>query len=165
MLQYPNLSQENKMSNMSLFEIGYKAYSKNHFKKAFTIFKQGAETGDIDCMTQLANMYTCGEGTRCDYDKAIEWEMRAIELGHTSAMLNVGITFRIKGDMKLARSWFEKALAAGDNEAALQLAKLYRVSDLETARVKEYLQITMNGVNVCESSIHEATMLLHEIAK
>jgi len=144
----------------SMFEAGFSAYEKGYFRKAFKLFKEGAENGDVDCMIKLAIMYTCGEGVRCDYDSAIEWERRAVDSGSASAVINLGISFRIKGDLKQARNWFEKALDDGDGEAALHLAKLYMVSDKETEKVKEYLAIAVSSERICEYSVEEARTLL-----
>jgi TPR repeat protein len=144
----------------SIFEAGSSAYEKGHFRKAFKLFKEGAENGDADCMIKLAIMYTCGEGVCCDYDDAIKWERRAVDAGCIYAMINLGISYRIKGDLVLARSWFEKALDNGDGEAALHLAKLYMVSDKEVERIKKYLIIAMNNEQTCEYSVEEARTLL-----
>ena len=144
----------------SIFEAGSLAYWKGYFRKAFKLFKEGAENGNADCMINLASMYTCGEGVRCDYDKAIEWERRAQDSGHSCAKINLGISYRIKGDLRQARCWFEKALDDGDGDAALHLAKLYMVSDKEADRVKGYLTIAINSDPMCEDSIEEAKMLL-----
>ena len=58
---------------------------------------------------------------------------------------------------------FEKAIAEGDGDAALDLAKLYMVSDLESANVKKYLILAKNSRNVVESYRIEAERLLNEI--
>lgn len=114
-------------------------------------------------MIRLGVMYTCGEGVACDYDKAIAWEHKASESGNTSALLNLGITYRIKGELRQARHWFEKALDAGDTEAALELARLYLISDLEVETVKQYLEMVQLGENVCEASKEKAELLLKEL--
>ncbi len=150
----------NNDSAKSIFEAGSSAYEKGHFKKAFKLLKEGAESGDADCMSTLAIMYTCGEGVRCDYDKAIEWERKAVDSGSVSAMMNLGISYRIKGDLVQARHWLEKALDAGDGDAALLLAKLYMVSEKETERVKEYLTIAINSEWIYEDAVEEARAFL-----
>jgi TPR repeat protein len=40
-------------------------------------------------------------------------------------MVNLGITYRLKGDIRKSKAWFEKAIETGDGSAALELAKLY----------------------------------------
>ena len=108
-------------------------------------------------------MYTCGEGCECNYDRAIEWELKAIDAGDVTAMNNVGISYRIKGDIVKSKYWFEKALEAGEDGAALELAKLYMVSEKELGKVKEYLLKVISSSNVCEAEVEEAQQLLVEL--
>ena len=108
-------------------------------------------------------MYTCGEGVKCDYDKAIEWHRKALDGKSASAMINLGITYRIKGDIRKSKYWLKKSLDTGDAEAALLLAKLYMVSDKEKETIIKYLDVVLNSRHVCESSIEEAEKLLIEI--
>ncbi|MCW8930771.1 MAG: sel1 repeat family protein [Gammaproteobacteria bacterium] len=136
------------------------AYEQGDLSRAFYLFSQGARNGDVDSMSRLASMYTCGEGVTCDYDKAIEWELNAVNKGSTSALLNIGISYRIKGDIKKAKYWFEKSLSNEDGEAALQLAKLYMVSDKENDKIKKYLNIAINNPNMTDDSLTEAKELL-----
>ena len=145
------------------FNQAHEVYENGDYRTAFKLFLQAAEDGDVDAMNRIAIMYTCGEGVICDYDKSIEWEKKAIASGSTSALLNIGITYRIKGDIKLSKYWFEKSLDSGDGEAALQLAKLYLVSDKEIDRVKAYLSIAINSERMCEASIEEAKQLLLDL--
>ena len=152
------------MTSRSTFDAAHAAHGRGYFRKAFTLFEMGAEAGDVDCMLQLGVMYTCGEGVACDYNKAVAWERKAIESGSTLALLNLGITYRIKGELRQARHWFERALDAGDAEAALELGKLYLVSDLEVATVRKYLKMVLLAENVCEASREEAESLLEELA-
>lgn len=57
------------------------AYEKEEFTNAFKLFLQCAKNGDTPSMERVANMYTCGEGVKYDYSKAIEWELKAIKAG------------------------------------------------------------------------------------
>jgi hypothetical protein len=108
-------------------------------------------------------MYTCGEGINCDYDKAIEWELKAIEGGEVTALVNLGISYRIKGDIRKAKYWFERAIESGDGSGALELAKLYMVSPKEQERTIAYLNLAITSSNMCEADIEEAQELLSEL--
>ena len=136
------------------------AYEEKKFSEAFSLFLQEAERGDVDAMGRIAVMYTCGEGVECDYEKALYWEIKAADLGSVSAMLNVAITYRIKGDIVKSKYWLEKAISEGDAEAALELAKLYMVSEKEVSKVKSLLQQALASGGLCEDSIAEAKELL-----
>jgi TPR repeat protein len=69
----------------------------------------------------------------------------------------------MKGDIRKSKKWFEKAIKSGDGSAALQLAKLYMVSDKEKDTVKFYLKHAINNENMCEADIEEAEKLLSEM--
>ena len=151
------------MNNESLFRKADELYERGDFSSAFQIFMRAAENGDTSSMLRVALMYTTGEGVSCDYDKAEEWELKAIEAGNSTGMVNIGITYRIKGDIRKSKAWFEKAFKSGDGSAALELAKLYLVSEKEKDTVKFYLKHAINNDNMCEADIEEAEKLLLEM--
>ena len=151
------------MNNESLFLKGDELYEKGDFTSAFQMFMKAAENGDTSSMLRVASMYTTGEGVPCNYDMAEEWELKAIEAGDTTGMVNIGITYRIKGDILKSKAWFEKAFKSGDGSAALELAKLYMVSEKEKDTVKFYLKHAINNDNMCEADIEEAERLLSKM--
>jgi TPR repeat protein len=108
-------------------------------------------------------MYTCGEGVPLDLRKAIEWELKAVALGEVSGLLNVGISYRLTGDLTKAQYWFERSLAAGDGCGALELAKLYRAKGSEPDKVKQYLRLAIANRPMCEADIEEAEEMLAEM--
>lgn len=152
------------MDTEELFLKGDELYDQGAFNEAFAFFSLAAENGDTSCMLRVASMYTCGEGVDCDYDKAIEWELKAVSAGDATAMFNVGISYRFKGDIRQAKRWFLEALEAGDGSAALELARLYMVSEKESETVIKYLHLAVESENISDASIEEAYNLLSEMA-
>lgn len=145
----------------SHFERGDALEEQGCLEQAFEEFIAGANAGDASCMTRLALLYTLGKGVACcDFDRAIEWETKAHEAGSPMALFNLGITHRMKGDLLKARSCFEKALSAGDNNAALELAKLYIVSPKESETVKYYVGLALMDESLSEAERQEAEQLL-----
>ena len=142
------------------YEDAMAAYDRGHLNKAFKLFLAGAESGDVDSMAMVAVMYGAGEGVRIDLHQSIEWDQKAIAAGSELAFLNIAISYRCMGDMVSAKRWFLRALDAGDAEAALQLAKLYMVSDLEAETVRKYLQIAIDSANALDETKLEARQLL-----
>lgn len=151
-------------ASISHFERGHALEEQGFFEQAFEEFMAGANAGDAFCMTRLALLYTLGKGVACcDYDKAIEWETKAHEAGSPMALFNLGITHRMKGDLLEARSCFEKALSAGDNSAALELAKLYVVSPKESETVQYYLGLALSDDSLGEAAREDAQKLLAQV--
>ena len=148
----------------SHFQRGDALEEQGFFEQAFEEFSAGANAGDASCMTRLALLYTLGKGVDCcDFDKAIEWETKAHEAGGSVAQFNLGITYRMKGNLLEARACFEKALSAGDNSAALELAKLFIVSPREVETVRAYLGLVLADESLCDSDHEEARALLARI--
>jgi uncharacterized protein len=132
------------------------AYDAGDFAEAFRLFLQAAELGNCDAMCRIALMYETGEGTKPDVEKSIYWDLKAIDAGSTASLINLGITYRRLGHIRKAKYWFEKSLETGDGESALELAKLYSVSDKESDTVKHYLEIAISSNRLSEASLEEA---------
>lgn len=132
------------------------------YAEALSIFLELAEYGDTGSMLNAANMYCAGEGTELNYDKALALEKRAAAAGDTLAFFNLAVSYRHLGDARTARYWFVKAVADGDGDASLELAKLYMVSDKETENIIKYLRFTCESYDVFPASQEEAEELLAE---
>lgn len=148
------------MNSEVLFSQADEQYELGNFNEAFELFLKAALKGDLSAMNRVACMYSDGEGTSRDYEKSIEWDLKAAEAGSDTSMLNLAITYRTLGNIRSAKEWFEKTLDAGNGEAALCLAKLYMVSDKETDKIQHYLKLAINHSAICESSKDEAVDLL-----
>ena len=82
-------------------------------------------------------MYENGVGVERNYEKAIELYEKAIELGNSIAMNNLGNIYKsgtlVKQDYEKAIELYEKAIELGDNDAIYNLGIIY------------YYHITDNG--------------------
>ena len=140
-------------------------YNNDNFEKAFELFLKAAENGDDSAMDRIASMYDAGEGVDYDFDKAIYWYQKAIEAGSVTSLYNMGISYRSKGNVLEAKHWFEKALAAGDFDAALELAKLHMLCEAEQEKVIFYLKKCLQGDNLFECTRKEAIDILEDFEK
>lgn len=138
------------------------AYDAGNFEEAFALFLKAAEHGDCNAMCRIALMYESGDGTLSDIEESIYWDLKAIEGGCNTSLLNLAITYRHLGEIRKSKHWLEKSLGTGDGEAALELAKLYSVSDKEIATVINYLNIAIASDNLTEASREEALELLNQ---
>jgi hypothetical protein len=77
-------------------------------------------------------MYLSGDGVSGDDANAFEWGQRGAALGIPMAQVQLGQLYQVgRGvprDAEAAHSWFEKAMATGDEEA---LARLREIGYLE----------------------------------
>jgi uncharacterized protein len=151
------------MMNEDPFAIASQLYDDAQYKEAFEQFLLLAKHGDSAAMTRVAAMYGEGKGVEYDFQECVGWDMKAADAGSQAALFNLGISYRNIGDVRVARRWFEKSLQVGDGEAALELAKMYLISELETERVKKYLEQALQSKNICEASREESERLLNEL--
>ncbi len=149
-----------EMKNLNYFDQGVLAYEKKAYRKAFKLFLSGLANNEFDCLYKLSHMYTTGLGVECSYEKAIEMDLKSFQLGNISGALNLGIDYRMIGDIKKSKYWFETAFNLGDMEAALELAKLYMVSDLEVEKIKHFLKMVVQSNDVTEDSKEQAQKFL-----
>lgn len=150
---------------MESFSEADKLWDSGNYNEAFTLFNKLAENGDVSSMSRLAVIYTDGRGVETDIKKSIYWDMRAIENGCKASLSNLAITYRMRGDIKRSKTWFQKAVDAGDGDAALELAKLYMVSDKETDMIVYLLEKVIHSGSSTENSINEAKNMLPEFLK
>ncbi len=152
------------MNRVEHTQNGIALYEAKNYRDAFTSLEIAANLGDSLAMTQLALMYDAGEGVACDVEKSIEWDKKAVALGSVTSLLNLGITYRKLGQISEAKECFERTLKLGDAQAALELARLYSVSDKEIDTVKKYLQIAITSKNLSDESMDETRQMMYDYA-
>jgi TPR repeat protein len=138
--------------------------SKKHVE-SFKIFLKLAENGHIGSMNNVGIAYDSGLGVEWNLSKALYWLKRAIKNGETFACINLGITYRNHGYLREAKYWFEKGLAEGYNENALELAQIYFVSDKEFPTVERFLQIALADKSLIEMDRKRAFALRRQLKK
>ena len=157
-MEYEKLEKEEDplMSAVDAEEAG-------QYEMAFSLFERLAAQGDTYAMTALARFYEDGLGVEADFDKSIYWAEKAAVAGDPIGMSNLAISYRRIGEMLKAKEWFERALASGFTGAALELAKMYMISDKESENVKRYLGIVLRGSvgnEISEDEFNKAKELL-----
>jgi uncharacterized protein len=163
-MAHHNRENQSKRKSVAVsFEEACKLQEQKKFKLAHDAYEILCEMGDASACTNLATMYSHGEGVELNFDKAIALELKAINLGSKTALSNLAITYRMKGDCREARLWFEKAIEAGEGDALLDLARLLDASDYERGRVKELLSAALTHEQITENSRELAEQMLEKI--
>lgn len=152
------------MSDSKSFSEASALYDEGDYPEAFELFLRLAERGDSGAMLRVATMISSGEGVKYDLDAAIAWEEKAVQHGSKTALLNLGISYRCKGDITRARDCFLAALKHGDGEAALELARLFRISSREVETVRLYASAALESENITDESREAAEVLLRELS-
>jgi TPR repeat protein len=129
-------------------------------RKAARLLLRAARLGSASACLNLAVAYHDGHGVSRSTKKAVDWYRRAIALGNTAALGNMGILRRDQGRFGLAAHWFRRAIKSDDGDALLLLARLYLDREGLSRRVRQLLHQLGVSPNTTESSREEGAILL-----
>ena len=125
------------------YDVGAKAYLEDDVVTAMQYLRRAASAGHADAQYLLGYILDkAGEN-----EAAIGHYQTAFDNGNTDAAFELG-TMYVSGDgveksLEMARSWYEKAAAAGNNRAREVLARAYLEGGLgltpDEARARELL--------------------------
>jgi TPR repeat protein len=145
------------------FVLAAKEEDKGNMRKAVRLYLAGAEAGDSGCQLNLGNLYDEGSGVRRDRDAALYWYKRAYRQGHASAAHNIGVTWRNEKRFTRAQEWFRKAVAMGDEESNLEIAKFYLSLKRNPIKAARYLKIVARSNRCTEAGVEEAKSILKKL--
>jgi TPR repeat protein len=130
---------------------------------AFSLFLKGAKAGDRSCQLNVGYCYDIGSGTRPSRSKAFHWYRWAYRSGDASAANNIGTIWRDRQDAPRALFWFRRALALGDIDANLEIARIHLKTRLSKARAVPYLLRVLKSGSVTQASKEDAGRMLREL--
>jgi len=114
---------------MSLTKIALQAYKKCNYQEAQSIWKELADGGDDQAMTNLGIMYLKGEGVEKDLMKAKAYFESASLQENASALYNLGLmyysTIGVKEDIEKGIEYLHRATLKGHGGANFRLALNY----------------------------------------
>lgn len=129
-----------------LFNAGDEAWEDGDEAKAFGLFKQAAELGDVAAMLNIGYFLDEGLGVKADKAGAREWYEKAYNEGDASAANNIAILCREKNDLAGAADWFAKAAELGDGDALVELARINAEGQgvpKDEAKARAYLEAAL----------------------
>jgi TPR repeat protein len=107
-------------------------------RSALEISATGNDVIAADACLELGQMDLLGQGCTVNVDAAIRSWQRAADLGNTMAMTRLGNLYAEGGTLKFdfvqATHWYERAAAAGDSQAPVNLARLEAVRAMRANR-------------------------------
>jgi TPR repeat protein len=142
--------------NWIVFDDADKLQELGSHKEALQIFTKLAEQGHGAAMSRIALIHFAGLGVAKDFDESVKWDLAAIKAGYDMSMGNLALTYCAMREYREARNWFERAVAAGDGDSALELAKLLHVSDTEIENVKQFIDVALNSTSITPDSFEQA---------
>lgn len=160
------------MSESSLetaFREAYVRWEQGKLREAFGLFSTAARGGFKFAYNSLGYFYDHGYGIPKDKERALYWYRRGARAGDTCAFSNLGLSYKELGKTDLAIRWFRRAIAAGDGDAALELAKLQLSRAAPLNRVSQVaitkaLHKALTSKSLTDAGREEAKRLLKRIS-
>ena len=151
-------------------------WSEGKLRLALRFFLAAAKAGCVPAFEKVTQFYDNRTGVKANRDSALHWYLRAYReegpwyrrkyrLGLSSSANNIGCILRDQQNLKAALSWFKRAVTLGDDDANLQIAKIYLRSERNRKKAIHYLRKTIEGEYVTDGSIGEARRLLKQLQK
>lgn len=94
-------------------------------RKALEWLRRAAEHGCAPAQNNLGLLLDEGKVLRRNRREALRWTKKAFRGGNNCAANNVAIMYRESGKIGEAVRWFKKGVAAGDDDALIQLGLHY----------------------------------------
>lgn len=111
-------------------DLGYKLEQgddifEQDYALAVSVYTSAAEEGNATAINNLGWLYHRGLGVEADLEKAKEYYLRAADVGHTRAMVNLGNIGEESKDFKEAYRWYKRAYMLGDPQGEFNYANLF----------------------------------------
>ena len=133
-------------------------------KAAFRLYLAAAKAGDRSCQLNAGYCYDVGKGVKRNRGAAIRWYLRAYRAGDPCAATNIGTVYRDEGQRNRALAWFRKAVAMGQDEANLEIAKVLLKERLDLKTTRKCLEKVVNSDCCTEGGMEEARRLLKKLS-
>ena len=153
-------------SGEELFHQASSAWDAGEFELAYKLFISASNKGDIGSMVNVGYFLDEGIGVDANKVEALRWYRRAAIRGNASGRQNLAILYRELGNIRQAKKWFLKSLEAGDDDAALHLAKIYLQGRTTKSQKwsRFFLEKTITSDQVDKDDKKEARILLKQQA-
>lgn len=100
------------------------ALESEDYAQAFKLFNTLAHQQYVPAFSNLGMLYENGLGTESDLRKALYWYKQGWRSAQdTGSCLNIADLYAKQGNQRQASYWWNRAIAVGDGEAALEYAK------------------------------------------
>jgi TPR repeat protein len=138
-------------------------WRRGRLRAAFRCFLAAARAGVAPAFETVAQFYYFGEGVKANEKAALQWYRRAARNGCSHAANNIGCILRDRGKVNRALKWFARAVDLGDDDAHLNIARIYLRQRPDSKRAIRHLGKVCRSQNVTEGSQEEALRLLKDL--
>lgn len=107
-----------------LLEEACEAYDSGDLNTAVRCFRRSAALGSVEAKVNLGNLYSTGEGVAKNTLLAKQLYRSAFRQGSAYGATALGSQYRNEGKTKLAKVWYRRAAAMGEEWAREYMADL-----------------------------------------
>jgi len=132
-------------------------------RSAFRLFLSAAKNGMVPAFGTVAQFYDRGEGVKANQKAALYWYRRAYRHGSETAANNIGCIWHDRGKLSRGIWWLKRAVELGDDDANLNIAKIYLGTGRDLKRAIHYLNKTRESDRATVGSKEEARLLLKRL--
>lgn len=147
----------------SLYERANKEWSRGRLRAAFRHFLAAARAGHVYAFYFVGESYDYSRGIKFNESAELYWYLRAARHGDSGGANNAGCTLRDQNTLDAALRRFRKAVKPGDEDANLNLAKIYLHRKRDRRTALRYLKATCKAKNAFESSKEQAREMIRDI--
>jgi TPR repeat protein len=148
-------------------------YQSGDYKGALEDWRPLAEKNQPDALFNIGQAYRLGRGVTADAKTALDFYLRAANLGHVAAQGNAGTMLYFSDapirDRAKAVEWWQKATANGDPRAQYMLGVLYfNGEDVEKDWPRAYALTSLaqeSGLKEAEGAMTKMNQFLSEADK
>jgi TPR repeat protein len=147
----------------ALYQRADEQWGRGRMRSAFRLFLAAAKAGMVPASEIVGQFYDHGIGVKADQDLALYWYRRAYRHGYDSAANNIGCVWRDRKKVSRALVWLHRAVKLGDDDANLNIAKIYLRDNRSLKKAILYLKKVYRSRYVTEGSKEEARLLLERL--
>ena len=133
---------------------------RSQYKKAFEVYKEGANKGEAECFARLGFCYETGY-VKIDIQKAIEYYAKASDLGVAAAARSLGDLYYFNTpiedseieNVKNALKYYERAFYLGDVQIAKKIGFIY-LNNEELKDVPKAIEWYEKGLSLGDHSLN-----------
>lgn len=133
---------------------------RSQYKKAFDVYMDGANHGEVECYARLGFCYESGY-VKSDIQKAIEYYAKASDLGSAVAARSLGELYYFNTpikdseieNVKNALKYYERAFYLGDAQIAKKIGFIY-LNNEELKDVPKAIEWYEKGVSLGDHSLN-----------
>lgn len=159
------ISKAAQREGEELFARAWKLLDAGRPTRAFSLFLTAARLGHDSSQVLVGYLHYLGRGVRRSRKEAFSWYRKAARRGNAAAVSNIGILYKEKGSMGLAKRWLKRAVSMGLTDSLLDLAKIEVDHGSEKVAERYLRKLLKHRDDISEGTEEQARAMLARLEK